>query len=225
MEAFLSWPGWAGVSGIAQVVALGTLVIAGWRYILQRRQFPAVYFAWDVIGATTTSEGDRYHLLEFHNIGRSTALLSYLGVTGARFELAEGYRAPTTLAAGGSFQLMVSAEKLEEAWFRISWQSVDDRRQVHVEWAAVLPYGALGVRHQQEREDWYRRSRFLARVIAHLRGSVVGPGHAPHATLRRATPRKKRMMKILRPDSGMWFSAHPLGIGTLDLPYIKSTHG
>lgn len=222
MQTFLSWPGWAGVSGIAQIVALGTFVVAGWRYILQRRQFPAVYFTWDVIGQSTTPDGDQYHLLEFQNAGRSTALISTMFVSGARFQLVEGYRAPTTLAAGGSFQLLVSAAKLEDAWFRITWQSVSDRHKVHVEWAAILPRGAMGERQRQEVEHWYKRRRFSVRLLAHIRGSVVGPGCAPRATVRRATRWKARTMKIMTPadGTGPWFSAHPAGAGTLDLPYL-----
>lgn len=221
MQAFLSWPGWTGVSGIAQVVALGTFAVAAWRYILQRRQFPAVYITWEAIATSTRSDGNRYHLVEFHNIGRAPAVILSMFLSNSRAELDDDYRAPETLAPGDSFQLLISAHKIDDAWFRLTWQTLSDRRRVHVEWGAILPGGALGMRYREEHEAWYKQS-LPVRFVLRLRGTEVGPGAAPHATVARATRFKKRLQRVLTPadGTGPWFSAKPGGTA-YELPYVE----
>lgn len=209
------------MSAIAHVVALGTFVVAAWGYIVQRRQFPPVYFTWEAIAQSTQPDENVHHVVEFHNISRAPAVILSMFFSGGRPELKDDFRAPETLAAGGSFQLLATARQLEDAWFRITWQTVSDRGEVHVGWGAVLPHGALGLRQRQEADAWYKRP-FPSRLLSHIRGSEIGPGAAPQATVGRATRFPKRLTKEMTPAEGTapWFSAKAGG-GAIELAYVE----
>lgn len=172
MNAFLEWPGWAGVSGIAQVLALLAVVGAIWRLLRARGQVPMFFLDVSVIGVATLSDGKRFHTLQFHNTGRSSAEVHIVECIGGKVRLEDGYVAPKTLAAGDMFQLLVTAPKLSDVWFRVTWRTPDVRRRVTVGWWPVAS-GDIDTAWRKDAKSWY----FYRRAFSWLTQREVGPRH------------------------------------------------
>lgn len=142
MDTFLTWAGWSGVSAIAQILALATLVVGFWRFVVQRRQIPLFHLTWDFI-ATQTRDGLAYHVVEFRNVGRGMGQLIGLTVVGARPFLTEGYFTPTTLGSGEAFRLLIEPADLSKAWVRWMVRTPDHRMRVHIKWCSLTRTGDL----------------------------------------------------------------------------------
>lgn len=220
---FLSWSGWAGVSAIAQIIALITLAAALWRYILQRRQFPAVLLRWDVIGTGTRGGEGPFHAIEFRNIGRAPMIIFLMDVFDARPVLDSEHRARGVLEAGGSFTLLVTAERIEDAWFRVLWQTTGDRRKMHLDWHPLTQAGTRAEQHETEVEDWTGLP-LVPRKLRERRGEPVAPGGLPYATVFRGTRSTKRVSRIasVLDEHGVSYSALPSARAVDDLPYFPA---
>lgn len=173
MNDFLTWPGWAGVSALAQLLALVTLLGAAWRFILQRRQMPLFSLDCEILGhRVVDDEGTRYHLVEFRNTGRGSAEIHMLEFVGALVRHEDGYLTPTVVMSGGTFRLLLTSPKIAEVWFRLTWRTPDSRRRATIAWWPL-------VRHGELYDRWVassRRTQYLRRIRQALLPRPVAPG-------------------------------------------------
>lgn len=172
MDDFLSWAGWTGLSALAQIVALATLIGAGWRFILQRRQIPQFVPDCLVIG-TAKINGLPYHVVEFRNVGRGPVELRMLEVFEGRIYFEETYYPPGIWGAGQSFRLLLTAPKLSEVWIRITHRTPDDRRAAKIAWYPLVR-GDLRTRWRDDVKQWGWGARFRQ----HVAPKAIGPGGA-----------------------------------------------
>lgn len=214
MDTFLSWPGWAGVSGIAQLAALLAVVGALWRFVRLRGQIPLFYAHIAVLGTAKLVDGKQFHIVEFHNTGRSSAEVHLVECFGGMTRLEDGYVAPQTLASGATFKLLVTAPRISEVWFRVTWRTPDVRRRVTVGWWPIS-----GGENYKKWARAARKWRFYRRAYRWFWPGAVGPDgsfrgwfHAwPWEDLHRITPVPKKPTIY---SLGTFHNHHPT-----DLPY------
>lgn len=194
MDEFLEWPGWAGVSAIAQILSLATLLIAVWRFVVQRRQMPLFSLAWDFIG-TVDVRGTKYHLVEFRNVGRGAGEFFTFHLCGARAELTENFLAPSVLGSGESFKMLITSPDLGAAWARWSVRTPDHRSRFRFRWAPLIRSGVIADGWNHDFDAWESRSYYEMMRDA-VRPRPVGPGGVPTGIVTGNSP--NRLSAILQ---------------------------
>lgn len=152
-----TWPGWSAIGAWASVLGLITLLVAGWRLVVQRRQAPLFYLTWSVLGSANV-DGKSYHVVEFTNAGRGFGYLDILSFVNGYVRLADEYRAPRVVASGQRFRILLTAPKLEDVWIRLMTRTPDDFTLMRFRWESLLSEGAMHEQWVKEREAWDRRS-------------------------------------------------------------------
>jgi len=217
--SWVAWEGWAFVGTVAQILSLLTLVVGAWRFTRQRRQFPLVFIDFAVIGKRTFGPGVVYHVVEFRNLGRSTAIIQGIDFREARVDLTDDYRPPRALPSGQSFQLLLTWPSVEAVWSRTALQAPDDRDRFVLQWFPLLGGGPLGQQYAEDHRAWVRRS-WVKRFRDFLRGVPVEPGGAPLAVLRRGKRTQARERAVSTSEEGLWSSAIPGSSSIIDLPVV-----
>lgn len=161
---WLSSPAWAGVSGIAAIVALAALVIALLDFQAKRRRMEGI--SWDFDGyatgtVTDDSSPSSLEILKMSQLGLSNAQIVTWSFVKCQPFKSEDYDLPRHLASGQTCKLALRVDVPVEAWFIVSWIDLADKRWLHAEWfpvADTLEGSRVAAKYdsQPQRRPWSR---------------------------------------------------------------------
>lgn len=164
------------ISGIADFLSAMAIVVAVWVWLLRRQPIQPVVWGWNVVGSEELPDGsgDRAHVFEVRNSGTGVAHILQLQVVGALLVNSPLHRARKTLGTGESFTLLVTAEDINETWFRVMWREQSNRARAKTGWAPVVwntPLSSEWSAAHEARRSW----PLLDRLRLWLRPPLVAP--------------------------------------------------
>ncbi|EYR64654.1 hypothetical protein N866_07005 [Actinotalea ferrariae CF5-4] len=181
----------------ASLITLGFVVHA---FVLERRRWPEVEWAFQRYGHRDDEEGRREYFCELVQYGPGTAyLLAPPLLVGAEWVLDEERRPRQWFGACDVQRLVIRADDPGDVWLYIIESPRHDRRWLYARWLPLAPIGdRLRVARDRDLERklprgparWWQRLRDRWRVPP-----AVGPGGARGARIRTRGPGLSRRLQ------------------------------
>lgn len=180
------------VTALGVILTGATLIIVLLGELRYRRQYHAVDWEIDHIGAFTGAngvEGDRFRLV---HIGSVSATSVSLLMTEALPATSEHHRPISYMMPGQSQEFVAQVVDLDKAWVLLSWTPVNDRRLIEYEWLPLKPDGKLAD-HRLDQMGISKRAR--RELVKSLGGkpAPVGPDGVLFERINAKTPEKRRV--------------------------------
>lgn len=155
VDDVLSSPVWAGISGLASLLALTAIVLALLDFRARKRRVEGVHWEVESHGQGTLPESARprhLEILKLTQAGSSAVrIYSWSIVEGAAYR-DETYDMPWHMKPGDTVQVAIQTAAPEKSWFLLVWMDLTDSRWFSAEWFPLAENGE-GTRLDEKRRS------------------------------------------------------------------------